>query len=45
MYDIYSVKNPKSINLLNFHLDKDYLRLDTNMNVPYYSLEPNTIEQ
>ena len=28
MYDIYSVKNPKSINLLNFHLDEDYMCLD-----------------
>ena len=38
MYDIYLVKKPKSINLLNFHLGKDYLCLDTSMHVPYYSL-------
>ena len=42
MYDIYSVKNPKSINLLNLHPGKDYMCLDTSMHVPYYSLEPYT---
>ena len=43
MYDIYSVKNPKSINLLNFHVRKDTLCLDTSMHVPDM---PNTmIEQ